>query len=1061
MQVSILGPVEVRIDGIPVPIGGSRIRTLLTRLALAGGSPVSPGELVDAVWDGAAPADELNALQSLISRLRRALGSPSAVTQEPAGYRLAVRPEEVDAHRFRELTTAGRRHLQDGDATNAARLLSEGLALWRGPALPDLAGTVGSAAELDERRIAALEDRIEADLLLGRAADVIGELEALVAAHPIRERPVALLIDALAADGRPAAALQAYEKLRRTLADSLGADPSAGLQARHAALLGAAPADRPAPPGRLRTNLRAQLTSFMGREAEVERIGSLLSSARLVTLIGPGGAGKTRLAAEASAVLLPTVPDGVWLVELAPVTDPIDLAQAVVGSLGVRNTAHIDARPAIRRDAFERLVDALVDKQAVLLLDNCEHLIDAAADLCDRLLAHCPRLRILATSREPLGITGEALCAVPPLLHDAAAGDAETLPAVRLFADRARAVDPAFSLTSGNVGSVMEICRRLDGLPLAIELAAARTRVMTIEQIAARLDDRFRLLTGGSRTALPRHRTLRAVVDWSWELLTDAERDLAERLAVFPAGVTLASATAARGGTAGTDDLLAALVDKSLLQLVGGAGPRYRMLETIREYGIDRLVERELLGEARDRHAAYFLDLARRAEPALRSREQLSWIERVDDERDNFYAALMHFSDLQDAESALRLTSSLSWFLTMRGEHDVARSWLALALAIPGARPGARRTAASAAYAMNMMIIVGMEEGAKMLAEVDEELELYLGPDASPEIAMMSIVAALFTGNEQTAAARVELGMQNSDPWVRAAAQLMRAVFADNAGDVPAVRESIEQALLRGQAIGDRFLLASALEVRSRIYLLDGDLPNAIAALEKSADLAEEFGNRDDALRSRGMAGSYYFRLGDVDEALRRIAAVRVRFDELGSVHGMIFVEGLSAQVARLTGDEEAAWQHAREALRRAREMSTAGPPQMLAIAQAEWAAVLITASGERRDLGAGRDALHEAIKHALQGKDMPVAAEVTVVLALLRDAEGDPTIAACLLGVADRLRGNPDPTQPDACRLAAALSAALGANNFAAAHEKGLSMSRDEAVGYVRAVLPPEVRPD
>ncbi|MGI8879650.1 MAG: BTAD domain-containing putative transcriptional regulator [Jatrophihabitans sp.] len=1057
MQVSILGPVEVRIDGDVVPVGGSRIRTLLTRLALAGGSPVSASELVDAVWDGDAPVDQLNALQSLISRLRRALGGASRVTQEPAGYRLAVKPEDVDAHRFRELTKAGRRHLQDGDPTSATRLLYEALALWRGPALAELTGSLGSAAELEEGRVAALEDRIDADLQLGRAADVIGELEAIVAAHPLRERPAALLIDSLDADGRPGAALQAYERVRRALADQLGADPSAALQARHAALLGAAPPDRPTAGTRLKTNLRAQLTSFMGRETEMDRIRELLRVARLVTLIGPGGAGKTRLAAEAAARMLPQVPDGVWLVELAPVTDPIDLAQAVVGSLGVRSTAHLDGRQTSRRDAFERLVDALTDKQAILLLDNCEHLIDAAADLCDRLLSHCPQLRILATSREPLSITGEALCAVPPLRHDTSGGgvaEALTLPAVQLFVDRAQAVHPGFCLDDMSVQPVLEICRRLDGLPLAIELAAARTRTMAIEQIADRLDDRFRLLTGGSRTALPRHRTLQAVVDWSWELLTEPERDLAERLAVFPAGATPESASAALAVPAPADDLLAALVDKSLLQFVGGRSPRYRMLETIREYGTDRLVERELLTEARDRHAAYFLDLARRAESKLRGREQLIWIERVDAERDNFYAALTHFCDLQNAEGAINLTSSLSWFLTMRGDHDVARSWLALALSVPGGKPSARRAAASGAYAMNMMIVVGMDEGMKMLAEVDEELQPYLGTDSLPEIVMMGIVSALFTGNDKVAATRVELGMQNSDPWVRAAAQLMRAVFADNAGDVQAMREGVEQALTRAQDVGDRFLLSSALEVQSRLSLLDGNLPGAIAALEESADLADEFGNHDDAVRSRGMAGGYYFRLGDIPEAQRRIEAARDRIDELGSVHGMIFVGGLSAQIARLTGDEAAAFEHAQEGLRRAREMSTGGPPQVIAMALTEWAAVCITASGEHHDLDAASGALSEALDNALRAKDMPVTAEVTIVLALLREAEGEHSTAASLLGIADRLRGSPDPTQPDASRLATELSAALGPNGFAAARENGLVLGRDEAVERLRSEI-------
>ena len=362
-------------------------------------------------------------------------------------------------------------------------------------------------------------------------------------------------------------------------------------------------ADRPS----RRSNLRAPVTSFVGRGPEIERIGALLGSSRLVTLVGPGGAGKTRLAGEALAGWVDRVAGGVWMVELAPVTDEVEVVPAVLAALGLREGALLDRPGQSLRDGLERLLDALAERETILLLDNCEHLVGAVAELADRLLGACPNLRIVATSREPLAIAGESLAPVPPLAlpaPGAAAAAALELPAVRLFADRAAAASPGFAVDERTAPAVVEICRRLDGLPLAIELAAARLRSMPVEQLAERLDDRFRLLTGGSRAALPRHRTLRAVVDWSWE---PARRARAPRSrGGWPCSAP-ARRRRARPPCATADDVLdglAALVDRSLLQVVAGSDPpRYRMLETIREYGLERLDEAGELEATRTAHA--------------------------------------------------------------------------------------------------------------------------------------------------------------------------------------------------------------------------------------------------------------------------------------------------------------------------------------------------------------------------------------------------------------------------------------------------------------------------
>ncbi|MFI9596018.1 AfsR/SARP family transcriptional regulator [Nonomuraea sp. NPDC052265] len=548
VRVGVLGPLTlVTADG-PAEVGGARLRVLLARLALDAGRAVRPETLAEALWDAAPPEAPSHALQSLVSRLRRVLGHPGLVTSGPAGYRLAVEPDAVDAVRFERLARAGRRSSARSRPAEAAATLRAALGLWRGPALADVRAAPFAAAEaerLERARLAALEDRVEADLTLGAGFDLVAELESLAAAHPLRERLHAQLIRALALDGRGAEALAAYQRIRELLAEDFGGDPGPHLQAAHLAVLRGTlpgPHARPGPSGtsglsetsRLsetfglsetsglsgrrsrgaRGNLDVPLTSFVGRDQDVHRVAAVLGRARLVTLVGPGGAGKTRLANTVGRRLTPS--GGVWFVPLAAI-GPDDVPRVVLDLLRTRE----DGTPP-RAAVLDHLVETLADDDVVLVLDNCEHVIEAVAGLCEALLGRCPRLRVLATSREPLRIDGETLHEVLPLdlPEPGATPDlSRSSAAVRLFHDRAAAVRPGFTLEGGALAAAVEICRRLDGLPLAIELAAARLRALPVEAVAARLDDRFRLLTGGSRTALPRHRTLAAAVAWSWDLL--------------------------------------------------------------------------------------------------------------------------------------------------------------------------------------------------------------------------------------------------------------------------------------------------------------------------------------------------------------------------------------------------------------------------------------------------------------------------------------------------------------------------------------------------------------
>ncbi|GAA3396273.1 hypothetical protein GCM10017752_49550 [Streptomyces roseoviridis] len=653
-------------------VGGPRVRALLTVLALRAGRSVPVGVLVDEVWGAEPPADAVAALQALVGRLRRAVGHERVLSTE-GGYRLAAAPEDVDAHRFARLAAEATRELEADRPDRAAGLLDEALALWKGPALADLPDRAAEAARWEARRLDARRARLTAALALGEAAAVLPELDALCVEHPLDEPLQTLRLRALRDAGRPAEALAAYDAVRRALADRLGADPSPGLRALHAELLEAAtPPAEPSKKDRTVGNLSARLTSFVGREDDIAALREDLRTARLVTLLGPGGAGKTRLSQEAAEAVGAAWPDGVWLAELAPVRDPEAVTEAVLAAVGARETVLRGAGAEELRlgeDPTGRLVDHCARRTLLLVLDNCEHVVGAAAGLVEVLLARCPGVTVLATSREPLGVPGEVVRPVGPLPLGTA---------VRLFGERGAAVRPGFRVAD-DPGAAEEIARRLDGLPLAIELAAARLRMLTPRQIADRLDDRFRLLTSGARTVLPRQQTLRAVVDWSWELLTEGERAVLRRLSVFAGGCGLEAAEAVCGGPGqGPEvlDLLGALVDKSLVVAAPTeAGMRYRLLETVAEYAGERLDEAGERAAVERRHLTYYRELARLTDPVLRTGRQVAAMERFTVEYGNLRTALRRAVEARDEHEALLLVHALLWYWTMRDLRADALHW--------------------------------------------------------------------------------------------------------------------------------------------------------------------------------------------------------------------------------------------------------------------------------------------------------------------------------------------------------------------------------------------------
>ncbi|MFE9955049.1 BTAD domain-containing putative transcriptional regulator [Micromonospora sp. NPDC005299] len=718
VSFGVLGTVELRVAGRPATPLAPAVRALLARLVLAAGRVVSADALTDALWGEQPPADATNALQLRVSKLRRALvaagaGGDLLVTRAP-GYQLAVTADAVDAYRFERLLVAARSATTgDGPAAALARF-DEALRLWRGPALADAGDAEWALAEvarLEELRLGAVEDRLELLLEAGRQAEAVADLERLVATHPLRERLHRLLMLALYRGGRQADAITAYHALRHRLADELGIDPAPELQALAEAILrqqvpAPAPAAPPAPPAAApagteaaripapwapqRDDLPRRLASIIGRQDDVQRVLDRLREARVVTLTGPGGVGKTTLALEVARHADDALADRVHLVRLAALPSGTDLPETVAGQLGV---AAGGSGPA----ATAALVAWLGADRTLLVVDNCEHVIDEAAELVEQLVAACPAVTVLTTSREALAVPGETQLAVAPLGVPDGPADLARLgdsPAVALFVDRARAVRPGFVLDETTAPVVADICRQLDGMPLAIELAAARVKALPPGEIAARLHDRFALLTAGARTSDARHRTLRATLDWSHDLLSETERRLLRRLAVFRGGWDLAAAeqVCAFDGLATDEvlDLLFRLVDRSLVVPDPTTG-RFRLLVTIREYAAARLAEAGEAEAARDRHLTHFIEQAERYGPHARS-DADAWA-RLTQEHDNFRAAIDRCLDRRDGvDAGLRLADALFLFWNYGPRYEGVRALTAL-LAAGVPTPAARAAA--------------------------------------------------------------------------------------------------------------------------------------------------------------------------------------------------------------------------------------------------------------------------------------------------------------------------------------------------------------------------------
>ncbi|TDD31926.1 AfsR/SARP family transcriptional regulator [Actinomadura sp. KC06] len=841
MRFGVLGPLDVRTgDGTPVKVADRKVRALLADLLAHAGRVVPSDRLIDDLWGDELPANPSATLQARVSQLRRALddaepGARALVEKAPPGYRLNARPD--DAARFEELVAEAR--ASEGPVTRAA-LLTDALSLWRGPAYADFADAPFTAPEitrLDELRLTAVEAQAEARLELGDHEALAAELRAAVDEHPLRERLRASYMRALHGAGRPAEALTTYEDLRRRLGEDLGADPGPALADLHLSIL-----RRTLPAS---GNLPADVTPLIGRDAAADEIADVLTAARTVTLTGPGGVGKTRLAVAVARRVRERHPDGVWLVALdeglKAGASADEVASFVAGVLGLRDDAGIAGGPA------GRLGEALRGKRVLLVLDNCEHVIEPVARLVAGLLRAAAGPRVLATSREPIGISGERLWNVPPL---------EARDAAELFAERAGiALGPA---ASDPRAAVADICARLDGIPLALELAATRVRALGVEELAARLDDRFRLLSSGARDAPARQRTLRALIDWSWEPLGEPERAVLRRLAVHSGGCTLEAAEQVCGADV---DVLANLVDRSLV--VVGEGPRYRLLESIAAYGAERLREAGEYEALRRAHAEYYAALAERAD--LRGPGQREALRALRAESGNLRRALDTAVEDGAADLALRLVNAMGWAWFLWGRPGEARRAFGRALAVPGGDPA--RTAVAGTWYTGFAMLEG--DGRDRDERCRGALAAYGEKD--PWAAwFLGFVRAGFgdlDAIEELTARALEGFRASGDTWGEAAALATRAAQSLSAGDLPRAGRDGERAMELFRTAGDRWGRLQATETLGVLAEVTGDYARAARLHESGLRDAEELGLWTEASGVLSRLGRIALLTGDLDRA--------------------------------------------------------------------------------------------------------------------------------------------------------------------------------------------------
>jgi len=1090
------------------------VTLLFKSLLSAPGRRLTRDGAIDLLWPDADPDAGANSLRVATHRLRTVLDLPGASAS--ASY---LRAEQglfvLDPH----AVGTGSAWLDADAFGQAARAALAGrdlvtcqaaLDLYGGEYLPDdryADWAIVRREELSTRRRELLFHLALLSAETGQWEGARRSLRALLASDPCHEEGARLLMRLLADDGARSEALRVYDVLARALRDDLGVEPTPETAILRAALAQAAPMVPPVaratasvPPGETvpaasalptgtRGNLPAALTSFVGRGRELAALEHALrqgpAACRLLTVTGVGGAGKTRLSLQVAEGLRAAYPAGVWLVELAALTDPARVPGAIAAVLGVREEPH--------RPLFTTLADYVRGRRLLLVLDNCEHLVAACAEAATALLQACPDLQILATSREQLGTAGETVWPLPPLAvpppptpsPSRGAGEASFLPspaagragwaagsaepkdgsawaggegafppspahrekraggegwldevaeveAVRLFLERVRASRPDFILTERNAEVVAQICRRLDGLPLAIELAAARLGALSVYDLAARLDNRFRLLSTGNRAALPRHRTLRGVLDWSYDLLSPAEASLLRRLAVFAGGWTLHAVELVCGeGLAETDDvvlLLSALVDKSLVGAPADgrdgrdgceeSGTRYRLLETVRQYARERLVESGEAQAVEQRHAAAYLSLAERAAPELTGARQHEWLDLLEGDHDNLRAALAWARAGGEHELGLRLAAALWRFWDTRGYESEGRAWLDATLSAPPPDAAGERWMTARATALNGAGVMAQAQGeyARSIALHEQSLALWreLGhtQGMARSLNNLGVVAARMGHGARADELHGEsVAIQRSvgDTWGLALSLNNWGVVAYEQGDYERARALHEESAALRRELGDTAGLGASLNRLGMALREQGDPARATALFEESLALRREAGEKQGIARSLVTLGHVARDRGDLARAAALYEESMALHNELGDKHGLALVLNYAGATAYRRGDRRSAASLYQEGL-----------------------------------------ALAHATHHTAS-----VAASLEGLAAVASGADR-PAEAARLLGAASALRsghGTPVPPseQADNERTIALARRVLGDEVFASAWTRGQALSLEQAVAEAR----------
>ncbi|MEV6399773.1 BTAD domain-containing putative transcriptional regulator [Streptomyces sp. NPDC051907] len=1115
MRVGVLGPLTVwAADGEPVTVTGAKVRSLLVRLLTAPGRPVSADRLVDALWghaDTEPPVHPYSSLQGQVSRLRAALeraepgGGRARLVHDEGGYRLRLAPGALDAERFAELTAQAR---SGGLAARPrAELLRQALELWRGQAYAGHTGDPAvraAAGRLEEERLAALEELLDLRVRLGEQHTVLGELDELVAAHPLRERLRSVQLRALYRAGRQTEALAGYEDLRGRLARDLGLEPGSTLTALHQAILRQdadverrfGPDDTPTPdeapalvagstgvergaegrsgeprrgthpsPRRGPTRaadhaatgpratadytgaagggvrLPAPLTQIVGRTCELAAVEALLEHSRVVTVTGPGGVGKTRLAIECADRAAGRYADGIWLAELAPLPagSPSEVvAQTVLRTLGVRQpdtgqprpgpTAGADEGAAGAPDegaagAVELLAGALRERRLLLLLDNCEHLADAVAELLAAVLPRVPGLSVLATGQEPLGLAGEAVHQLAPL----APADAVALFTVRSGLPAAALASPE------DTAAVAGLCARLDGLPLALELAAARARALGVHGLLAGLDDRFALLSRGLRGAPERQRTLRAVIDWSWGLLEPAEEAVLRRLSVHATDASGAAARAVCAGAEVTDahvpEILARLADRSLVVLVDRPDEtRYRLLESVKYYALERLREAGEEADARARHGTHHRELALRAEPLLRGPRQRQWLTRLDAAEADLGPAVEEALSRGAVVEALQAARALTWYWLLRGRPAVAGRLLDACLAAertvpdrPGEEPERAAAVASAAAWRTGLTLCEGASPATGEAQVQAAVDALDTAFASAQDPQARATALWFLASAQMGAGEVAVGEELTEralaaceeighTWGTAASLSVRARHALAHGDLDQVGRDAERSARLFAALGDRWGLLQTVFPRAALHEIAGDYPRAARLHEEGLALAEELGLWTEAAKRLCALGRLASLTGDHAAARERHERAWKLAREQNNGAGEADARIGLGMLARRTGDLAEAEAHMDGVLAWFRATGY-GPGTTLALAELGFTAEL------RGDAARAGELHAEGLAVARGLGDVRAVALALEGLAGAAAARADAERAAELLGAAHTARVSVGAPLPDAER--------------------------------------------